>query len=207
MSAEPTTMTTMARAGTLWLTGLSGAGKTTLAEALVKAFDARGTRCRVLDGDVVRRELSADLGFSKADRHENIRRVAVRCQALNEDDTWVIAALISPYREDRELAQRTIGAERFTEIYLATPLSICEARDPKGLYRRARAGEISNFTGISDPYEPPLTPALTFDSGVQSIDACVDATMAWLDRAAMAPTAEYGSAARGAPTEPENGVQ
>lgn len=165
---------------TLWLTGLSAAGKTTLAVALADSLAAADVKCQVLDGDVVRRELSRDLGFSKEDRSENIRRVAARCRELNDAGIWAIAALISPYRDDRELARRTVGTSRFFEVYLATSLADCEARDPKGLYRRARAGEIASFTGISDPYEVPLMPALSFDTNRQSLDECVAATVDWL---------------------------
>lgn len=162
---------------TLWLTGLSAAGKTTLAAALADTLTAAGVSCQILDGDVVRRELSRDLGFSRQDRSENIRRVAQRCRALNEAGTWVIAALISPYRDDRRMARQIVGESTFFEIYLATSLAVCEARDPKGLYRQARAGAIANFTGISDPYEAPLNPELQFDTGVQALTDCVGATM------------------------------
>ena len=162
---------------TLWLTGLSAAGKTTLAQALADALATAGVACQVLDGDVVRRQLSRDLGFTREDRSENIRRVANRCRQLNDVGTWAIAALISPYRDDRELARQTIGESRFFEVYLATPLAVCEARDPKGLYCRARAGEIANFTGISDSYEPPLDPDLSFDTSQQSLSDCVAAIL------------------------------
>jgi adenylylsulfate kinase len=169
-------------ASTLWLTGLSAAGKTTLAQALADALAAAGATCQVLDGDVVRQELSRDLGFSKADRSENIRRVAHRCRQLNDTGIWTIAALISPYQEDRERARLVVGNARFTEVHLATSLAVCEARDPKGLYRRARAGEIANFTGISDPYEAPVHPDLQFDTASQSLAEGVAATMDFLER-------------------------
>ncbi|MEA3126126.1 MAG: adenylylsulfate kinase [Caballeronia sp.] len=165
---------------TLWLTGLSAAGKTTLAHALADTLAAAGATCQILDGDVVRRELSRDLGFSREDRSENIRRVAERCRQFNEAGTWAIAALISPYRDDRERARRTVGEGRFFEVYLATPLTVCEARDPKGLYARARAGPIAHFTGVSDPYEVPSNPELWFDTSRQPLNECVAATMAWL---------------------------
>jgi adenylylsulfate kinase len=166
---------------TLWLTGLSAAGKTTLAYALADAFAAQGVACEVLDGDVVRQKLSRDLGFSRQDRSENIRRVAGLCQQLNDTGIVTIAALICPYSADREMARRTVGNNRFIEVYLATPLPVCEARDPKGLYKRARNGEISNFTGISDPYEPPLNPDLSFDTSRQSTHECVTATLDLLE--------------------------
>ncbi len=171
---------------TLWLTGLSAAGKTTLAHALAQALTAAGAACRILDGDAVRQELSRDLGFSRADRSENIQRVADRCRQLNEAGSWAIAAVISPYREDRERARQTVGEPRFFEIHLATPLTVCERRDPKGLYRRARAGEIAHFTGISDVYEAPQHPDLRFDTGTQSVAECVAATMALLVAGPMA---------------------
>ncbi|TDV28446.1 adenylylsulfate kinase [Paraburkholderia caballeronis] len=167
---------------TLWLTGLSAAGKTTLAQALAERLVAAGAVCQILDGDVVRKELSCDLGFSKADRSENIRRVADRCRQINDAGTWAIAALISPYREDREQARRIVGEGRFFEVYLATPLAVCEARDPKGLYRRARAGDLANFTGVSDPYEEPLNPDLRLDTAALSVVGCVDATMDLMQR-------------------------
>jgi adenylylsulfate kinase len=165
---------------TLWLTGLSAAGKTTLAYALADELALKGVKCEVLDGDVVRQKLNRDLGFSRADRAENIRCVARLCRQLNEAGTVAIAALISPYSADRELARRTVGERRFVEVYLATPLSVCEARDPKGLYEQARAGTIVNFTGVSDPYEVPSNPELSFDTGRQPLNACVAATLEWL---------------------------
>jgi adenylylsulfate kinase len=181
MTVNPQTTDLMnCPSSTLWLTGLSGAGKTTLALAVSDALAAAGASCQILDGDLVRGELCADLGFSREDRSENVRRVAERCRQLNDAGTWAIAALISPYRDDRERARHIVRPARFFEVYLATPLQVCEARDPKGLYRRARAGEITNFTGISDPYEPPLRPALRLDTGAHPLADCVAATMALL---------------------------
>ena len=165
---------------TLWLTGLSAAGKTTVALAVAESLTAQGVPCRVLDGDAVRKQLCPDLGFSRADRSENVRRVAQWCAQINNTGTWAIAALISPYRDDRERARQIVGASRFHEVHVATPLSVCEARDPKGLYRSARTGVVSSFTGISDVYEPPLAPALSIDTGRQSTQACVAATLALL---------------------------
>ncbi|BEV71640.1 MULTISPECIES: adenylyl-sulfate kinase [unclassified Paludibacterium] len=157
---------------TLWLTGLSAAGKTTLAQALYRQWQEAGIRCQILDGDEVRRDLCADLGFSREDRRENIRRVALRCRELNQQGICVVVALISPYRADRQMARELIGAPGFVEIYLATELVVCEARDPKGLYRKARAGDIPAFTGVSDPYEPPLTPDLQLDTACLSVETC-----------------------------------
>jgi adenylylsulfate kinase len=177
---------------TLWLTGLSAAGKTTLAHALADSLAACGVISQILDGDVVRRELSRDLGFSREDRSENIRRVAKRCRQLNETGTWAIAALISPYREDRALARQTVGKFRFFEVYLATSLAVCEARDPKGLYRRARAGELPNFTGVSDPYEAPLSPDLLLDTATQPLAGCVAATLELLRKKTDVEDTEAG---------------
>jgi adenylylsulfate kinase len=162
---------------TIWLTGLSAAGKTTLAHALAEAMATKGMTCEVLDGDVVRQTLCRDLGFSQEDRRENVRRVAMRCQQLNHAGTIVIAALISPYRVDRHMARDVIGAKRFLEVYLSTPLAVCEARDPKGLYKKARAGEIPNMTGVGDVYEIPLAADLVIDTSLQSTDASVIALL------------------------------
>jgi adenylyl-sulfate kinase len=143
---------------TIWLTGLSASGKSTLAYELELRLISRGRPCLALDGDNVRHGLNADLGFSPADRRENIRRIAEVAKLFNEAGLIVIAAFISPYRDDREAAKRIIGEPRFLEVFLDAPLAVCEARDPKGFYRKARAGEISEFTGISAPYERPEHP-------------------------------------------------
>lgn len=169
---------------TLWLTGLSGAGKTTLAQALVMAFAEASVPVHVLDGDAVRQDLCRDLGFSREDRRENIRRVAQRSRALNDAGQWVIAALISPYREDREMARANIGAACFVEVHVATPLSVCESRDPKGLYAKARAGAIASFTGIDAPYETPLAPDLRLDTTERTLPGCVTSIMTVLARRA-----------------------
>jgi adenylylsulfate kinase len=165
---------------TLWLTGLSASGKTSLAQTLAETLAANGVLCQVLDGDRIRQHLSSDLGFSREDRRENIRRVANLCRELNNAGTLTIAALISPYRDDRSLARQTVGQAHFIEVYLATPLSVCEARDPKGLYRRARSGSITCFTGISDPYEAPLSPDLSFNMAIQTLNECAFLTMNFL---------------------------
>jgi adenylylsulfate kinase len=158
---------------TVWLTGLSGAGKSTLAVELDHAlFEARRP-CFVLDGDHVRAGLCSDLGFGPRDRHENIRRIAEVARLMNDAGLIVISAFISPYRGDRDLARQVIGPERFIEIYLDAPLEVCERRDPKGLYRKARRGEIPEFTGISAPYEPPADPTAVLHTGYQAIDECV----------------------------------
>jgi len=150
---------------TLWLTGLSGSGKTTLALALSQRLIQLGNLHFVLDGDVVRTGLCKDLGFSEADRHENIRRVAEVARLMNLAGLTTLCALISPRHADRELARGIIGADHFIEVHISTAIEICERRDPKGLYRRARAGELAGFTGISAPYEEPVHPALRLDTG------------------------------------------
>lgn len=166
-------MQTVSSAYTLWLTGLSGSGKSTLACALRDDFQSQGLACYVVDGDVLRQGLCRELGFSREDRQENIRRAAELCKHLNTAGVICIAALISPYHQDRTQAAASIGTNRFFEIYLSTPLSVCEKRDVKGLYRKARAGDIASFTGVSDPYQVPENPSLSLDTSVSPVDACV----------------------------------
>ncbi len=149
---------------TLWLTGLSAAGKSTLAYALERALIDAGRACYVLDGDNVRHGLNCNLGFSEADRSENIRRIAEVAKLMNEAGLIVITAFISPTIADRSMAKEIIGAHQFREVYVSTPLMACEARDPKGLYAKARSGELANFTGISALYEPPTQADLTLDT-------------------------------------------
>jgi adenylylsulfate kinase len=153
---------------TIWLTGLSGAGKSALAAELLNHLSS--TRPVILDGDDVRLGLSSDLGFSRADRKENVRRIAEVAKIVNRSGALVIVAIVSPYLEDRAMAREIVGNDRFLEAYVSTNLSICEQRDPKGLYAKARAGQISNFTGISDPYEPPNAAEVTLDMGVLSLE-------------------------------------
>jgi len=160
---------------TLWLTGLSGAGKSTLAFALERRLVSERRACFVLDGDNVRHGLCKDLGFSATDRSENIRRVAEVARLMNEAGLIVITAFISPYRADRALAKEAIGAGRFIEAHVSTPLTICEERDPKGMYKRARAGSLPDFTGISAPYEPPEAPAVDLDTALMDVPTCVEA--------------------------------
>jgi len=155
---------------TVWLTGLSGAGKSTLAFALERHLIANGRACYVLDGDNVRHGLNRDLGFSATQRSENIRRIAEVAKLMNDAGLIVITAFISPYLSDREMAREIIGADKFTEVHLATPIAACEQRDVKGMYQRARAGEISDFTGISAPYESPVNPAASIDTSVISLE-------------------------------------
>lgn len=158
------------RPTTLWLTGLSGAGKSTLAIALEQHLINSGRSCYVLDGDNVRHGLNRDLSFSAEHRSENVRRLAEVAKMMNDAGLIVITACISPYRADRELARKIIGEERFFEVYLTTPIAICEQRDVKGLYKNARSGKIADFTGISAVYESPKNPATIIDTGTIALD-------------------------------------
>jgi adenylyl-sulfate kinase len=157
----------------IWLTGLSGAGKTTIARALETALQVEGRAVCVLDGDCLRRGLCSDLGFTPADRQENIRRVGEVARLFAEAGLICIVALISPYRQDRERARIAAGPGNFLEVYINAPLAVCERRDPKGLYARARAGELPDFTGISAPYEPPMPPELELRTDQLDVTACV----------------------------------
>jgi bifunctional enzyme CysN/CysC len=159
------------RAVTVWLTGLSGSGKSTIARELERTLHAQGRHAFVLDGDTLRTGLNQDLGFSREDRAENVRRTAEVARVLNDAGLVAIVALISPFRDERERARAIVGAERFVEVYVDTPLEVCEARDAKGLYARARSGEIPEFTGISSPYEPPATPGLVLHAGHEPLEA------------------------------------
>ena len=170
------------RPATLWLTGLSGAGKSTIACALERRLLDGGHAAYVLDGDNVRHGLNRDLGFSPQDRTENIRRIAEVARLLNDAGLIVITAFISPYCEDRAMARSIIGADDFMEVHVNTPLEVCEGRDPKGFYRRARAGELPAFTGVSAPYEPPLEPVCSLDTADNNVDECVDLLMGLLGR-------------------------
>jgi bifunctional enzyme CysN/CysC len=161
------------RAATIWLTGLSGSGKSAIAMELEQRLIEAGHACFVLDGDNLRHGLNRDLGFSPSDRKENIRRIAEVAKLFNDAGLFVITAFISPYREDRGTAREIIGTERFVEVYLSASVEVCERRDPKGLYAKARAGQIAEFTGVSAPYEPPLVPDLTIDTGASGLDESV----------------------------------
>jgi adenylyl-sulfate kinase len=158
------------RPATLWLTGLSGAGKSTIAFALEKILLERGHCCFVLDGDNLRHHLSSDLGFDPEDRRENIRRAAEVAHLMNEAGLIAIIAFISPFEKDRDMARKIVQTQRFIEVHVNTSKTICEARDTKGLYARARRGEISEFTGISSPYEKPTEPHVTIDTELLSIE-------------------------------------
>ena len=157
------------RGGSLWLTGLPGSGKSTLAFSLEQQLVQMGYKVYVLDGDNIRHGLCSDLGFSPEDRSENIRRVGETALLFADAGFIIITAFISPYRSDRERV-RTLGAEMFHEIFVKAPLEVCEKRDPKGLYKKARKGEILDFTGISAPYEPPSLPELVVNTEKLSIE-------------------------------------
>jgi len=168
------------RACAVWFTGLSGAGKSTLAHALERRLHEAGCRTFTFDGDNVRHGLCSDLGFSADDRHENARRVGELLRLFVEAGVITLAAFVSPYRADRARLADRIGRENFFEIYCRCSLEICEARDTKGIYRRARRGEIPEFTGISAPYEAPLAADLTLDTGTEPLDACAERVIALL---------------------------
>ncbi|MBL0258793.1 MAG: adenylyl-sulfate kinase [Bacteroidetes bacterium] len=148
----------------IWFTGLSGSGKSTLAGMLEEALYADGYKTYLLDGDNVRFGLNKDLGFSEADRKENIRRVAEVAKLMMDAGLIVITAFISPYREDRDLVRKMVQPGEFVEVFVNTPLDVCEQRDPKGLYKKVRAGELQQFTGIDSPYEEPLQPELNIQT-------------------------------------------
>ncbi len=164
----------------LWFTGLSGSGKSTVAIALERELQRRGLLCRILDGDNIRTGINSDLGFSPADRRENIRRIAEVGKLFVDTGVITIAAFVSPTEELRRLAAGVIGADDFKEIYVSTPLEECERRDVKGLYARARRGEVKDFTGISAPFEAPAHPALALDTSKLSVEESVARLLALL---------------------------
>lgn len=168
------------RGGVVWFTGLSGSGKSTLAFTLEKHLFDQGLQVYVLDGDNIRHGLSGNLGFSEADRRENIRRVSEVAGLFAEAGIIAIAAFISPYHEERQLA-RQIGGKNFVEVFLSASVDVCETRDPKGLYKKARAGEIKDFTGIDAPYECPQQAELVLDTGRLSIEACTEQLLQLID--------------------------
>ena len=158
----------------LWFTGLSGSGKSTVAIALERELQKRGLLCRILDGDNIRTGINANLGFSADDRRENIRRVAEVAKLFVDTGIITIAAFVSPTEDLRNLAQHIIGKDDFKEIFISTPIEECERRDVKGLYARARRGEVKNFTGISAPFEAPQHPALSLDTSKLSLEESVE---------------------------------
>ncbi len=164
----------------LWFTGLSGAGKSTLAHAVEQALHARDCRTFVFDGDNVRHGLCADLGFSAEDRVENIRRVGEMSKLFMEAGVIALTAFISPYRADRDRVRKLVPEGEFIEIYCHCPLEVCEQRDVKGLYQKARQGLIKDFTGVSAPYEIPEIPELVVDTGSRPLETCVDQVIGYL---------------------------
>jgi adenylyl-sulfate kinase len=163
----------------LWLTGLSGAGKSTVAAKLAPALAERGHRVELLDGDEVRTNLCQDLGFSRADRDTNIARIGYVAGKLAKHGVAVLVAAVSPYRAARDQVRASV--DRFVEVHVAAPLATCAQRDPKGLYARALAGEIKHFTGVSDPYEPPLDPEIVLHTEAESVDESAHQVLAWLE--------------------------
>jgi adenylylsulfate kinase len=163
---------------TVWFTGLSGAGKTTISRAVEKELKSYGYKVEILDGDIVRQHLTKGLGFSKEDRDENIRRVGFVANLLTRNQVIVLVSAISPYRELREEVRQQIV--NFVEVYVNAPLAVCEQRDVKGLYKKARAGEIKNFTGIDDPYEAPLRPEVECRTDLETLDESVSKVLAKL---------------------------
>jgi adenylyl-sulfate kinase len=166
----------------IWLTGFSGAGKSTIAVRLEKTLFDLNRHTYILDGDNIRQGLCSDLGFSHDDRTENIRRIGEAARLFTDAGIICIAAFISPYRADRDLARRIAPRGKFLEVYVNASLEVCEKRDPKGLYARARAGELKNFTGISAPYEPPLKPEIELDTNKLSVTECVGIILKRLDK-------------------------
>ena len=158
----------------LWFTGLSGSGKSTIANALEQVIHKRGIRTYVLDGDNVRHGLNKDLGFTDADRIENIRRISEVAKLMVDAGIVVLTSFISPFRSERDMARSLFDADEFVEIYIDVSLETAEQRDPKGLYKKARRGELPNFTGIDSDYEAPQNPEVDVDSGELSVDECVD---------------------------------
>jgi adenylylsulfate kinase len=164
----------------LWFTGLSASGKSTVANTVDHKLHSQGKRSFVLDGDNIRMGLNKNLGFSAEDRAENIRRIGEVGKLFASAGLITLTAFISPYRADRNAARALLPEGEFIEIFVDTPIEICEARDPKGLYKKARAGQLKGFTGIDDPYEAPEKPELVLDGGKQSIDELADEVMAYL---------------------------
>jgi len=168
---------------TVWFTGLSGAGKSTISTLLQQRLSAAGAKVELLDGDIVRTHLSKGLGYSREDRDENIRRIGFVCELLSRNGVIAIAAVISPYREVRESLRARIP--NFVEVFMECPMDVLIERDVKGLYKKALAGEIQNFTGVSDPYEPPLHPEVTVNSSLETPDESADRIWATLDSSGL----------------------
>jgi adenylyl-sulfate kinase len=182
----------MRRGVTLWFTGLSGAGKSTLSNRVAEELRRRGMNVEILDGDEVRTNLSKGLGFSKEDRDTNIKRIGYVCNLLSRNGVVAISAAISPYREARDYNRAQIGS--FVEIYVRCSIEELTRRDVKGLYKKALAGELPNFTGVSDPYEPPLNPEITVDSERQTVEESLRAILDYLEQHGWIPAASEAGA-------------
>jgi len=187
------------RGAIIWFTGLSGSGKSTLAHAVEEALHQRGCRTFVLDGDNVRHGLCGDLAFSAEDRQENIRRIGEVAKLFMEAGVIVLTAFISPYRADRERVRGMVGHGDYIEIYCDTPLEICESRDVKGMYKKARAGEIAEFTGISSTYEAPKNPELVVNTGTLALDTCVQQVIGEMLQRSIITTEQNDNASKRAP--------
>ena len=177
------------RGCTVWLTGLSGSGKSTIAVALEKELWGRDVRAYILDGDNIRHGLNKNLGFSPTDRTENIRRIGEVAKLFTDGGMVALTAFISPYRADRDQVRALMKPGDFIEVFVECPVETCEARDVKGLYKKARAGEIPEFTGVSAPYEPPLQPELVIRTGDQSVEASVAQVLRCLEQRGLIPRA------------------
>jgi adenylylsulfate kinase len=171
----------------VWFTGLSGSGKSTLAHRVEEALHQLGCRTYVFDGDNVRHGLCADLGFSAKDREENIRRIGEMVRLFLDAGVMALTAFISPFARDREFVRQLVTPQDFVEIYCRCPIEVCESRDVKGLYRKARAGEIPEFTGISSPYEEPSNPDLVLDTDSATLEACKESVLGLLARKGVIP--------------------
>ena len=183
------------RGATVWFTGLSGAGKTTIRMAVEKVLRDRGLNVEVLDGDIVRQYLTRDLGFSKADRDENIRRIGFVSHLLTRNGVLVLVSAISPYAAMRQEVREQIGD--FVEVYANAPLSVCESRDVKGLYKKARAGEIKQFTGIDDPYEAPANPEVECRTDLEALEESAAKVLAYLESKGYIPAAMTATTSSG----------
>lgn len=184
------------RGAIIWFTGLSGSGKSTLAHAVEESLHQQGCRTFVLDGDNVRHGLCGDLEFSAQDRQENVRRIGEVAKLFMKAGVIVLTAFISPYRVDRERVRGMVEHGDFIEIYCDTPIEVCETRDVKGLYKKARAGQISEFTGISAPYEVPERPDLTVETGVKQLNECVQQVIDTMVHHGIVPPAPLGQGSK-----------
>jgi adenylylsulfate kinase len=173
----------------IWFTGISGSGKSTLSSKLEKKLFGQGIRTYVLDADSIRKGLNRGLGFSRQDREENIRRVGEVAKLFVDAGVVVLTAFISPFQKDRERARSLVEADEFIEIYLKCPLEICEKRDVKGLYAKARRGDLRQFTAIDDPYEEPVNPEITLETDKMSVEECLETILVFLEKRGLIATA------------------